>query len=74
MVTIDTDYGAANIKVLEGLKAVRKRPAMYVGNTGFEGLHHLPQTKLWVFLLSRAFIFRLKHELFSFIYHNSSRK
>ena len=36
-----TTYGAADIKVLEGLKAVQKRPAMYVGNTGFEGLHHL---------------------------------
>ena len=37
----DSNYGAADIKVLEGLTAVRKRPAMYIGNTGFEGLHHL---------------------------------
>ncbi len=36
-----TDYGAGDIKVLKGLEGVRKRPAMYIGNTSFEGLHHL---------------------------------
>jgi DNA gyrase subunit B len=36
-----SDYGAGDIKVLKGLEGVRKRPAMYIGNTSFEGLHHL---------------------------------
>mgnify|MGYP006272548259 CR=1 FL=1 len=39
--TAADDYGADKIKVLEGLEAVRKRPAMYIGSTGAQGLHHL---------------------------------
>jgi len=37
----DDEYGADQIKILEGLEAVRKRPGMYVPNTSLEGLHHL---------------------------------
>ncbi len=36
-----SDYSAGNIQVLEGLEAVRKRPAMYIGDVGIKGLHHL---------------------------------
>jgi DNA gyrase subunit B len=40
---LEEDYDARHIKVLEGLTAVRKRPSMYIGNTGVEGLHHLAE-------------------------------
>ncbi|MBB5438463.1 DNA gyrase subunit B [Pedobacter sp. AK017] len=36
-----SNYSADNIQVLEGLEAVRKRPSMYIGDTGIKGLHHL---------------------------------
>lgn len=37
----NSDYSAVNIQVLEGLEAVRKRPAMYIGDIGVKGLHHM---------------------------------
>ena len=36
-----SDYGAEQIQVLEGLEPVRKRPGMYIGSTGYDGVHHL---------------------------------
>ncbi len=39
--TKKNEYSAGNIQVLEGLEAVRKRPAMYIGDVGIKGLHHL---------------------------------
>ncbi|GBG56731.1 DNA gyrase subunit B [Sporomusaceae bacterium FL31] len=39
--TVNGNYGAGQIQVLEGLEAVRKRPGMYIGSTSSKGLHHL---------------------------------
>ncbi|MGI6393028.1 MAG: DNA topoisomerase (ATP-hydrolyzing) subunit B [Candidatus Izemoplasmatales bacterium] len=41
MADLESTYNSSNIQILEGLEAVRKRPAMYIGTTGPRGLHHL---------------------------------
>ncbi|MBQ0026373.1 MAG: DNA topoisomerase (ATP-hydrolyzing) subunit B [Lachnospiraceae bacterium] len=41
LTTVDQEYGADQIQILEGLEAVRKRPGMYIGTTSSRGLHHL---------------------------------
>ena len=41
MDTVNNEYGADQIQILEGLEAVRKRPGMYIGSTSSRGLHHL---------------------------------
>ena len=41
MNTVQGEYGAEQIQVIEGLEAVRKRPGMYIGSQSSPGLHHL---------------------------------
>ena len=53
-ITKESNYSASNIQVLEGLEAVRKRPAMYIGDISEKGLHHLVNENAVLELLPRT--------------------
>ena len=58
-----SSYTAADIDLLEGLSGVRKRPAMYIGSTNLNGVHHLVEARIYLLKLCGVRIVREPHVL-----------
>ena len=56
----ESNYDGSQIQVLEGLEPVRKRPGMYIGSTGYEGVHHLIKKSQITLLTKQSLVMEQK--------------